>query len=158
MTNKIEIDITDLINYISEDDLNQLIENKLNRVIEKCYENSIENMIYDRIDNALSLILRNKMGAKFEEALYKRAMDTIPRLKPYEIFNYEYNTGKPHNEPARVLDRMFDDNLKSKLRRKLIVEANKRVKNVTREEIIEWTGLGLSETIADLFKFKEENK
>ena len=68
-----------------------------------------------------------------------------------------HDSGRPKNEPARILDNIFDDNLKSKLRRKLIKCANQKVKNVTRDEIMDWTTDSIGDAIRELFKQNEEN-
>ena len=53
---------------------------------------------------------------------------------------------------------MLNKNLESKLRRKLIKCANKQIKNVTKDDIINWTCDGINESIAEMFKCKEGHK
>ena len=50
---------------------------------------------------------------------------------------------------------MFNKNLESKLRRKLIKCANKQIKNVTKDDIINWTCDGINESISEMFKYRE---
>jgi hypothetical protein len=153
---EIKLNIDDLSKYLSDEDLKKIVEDKISEIVQKHYEDSFSKMVYERIDNAISLLITEKIADKdFENKLKDRAFKIIPLLKTYEIFNYDYDTGKPKNEPAKILDKIFDDNLKNKLRRKLIKCANQKVKSVTKDDIIYWTSEGINNTIAELFKQKE---
>src|SRR5574344_1115074 len=153
---KIEINVDDLSKYLSDEELKEIVENKVSEIVKKHYEDSLSKLVYDRIDSAISLLITEKiLDDNLKERLKARISDKIKTLESYYIFNYDYDSGRPKNETARVLDNIFDNNLKSKLRRKLIKCANQKVKNVTRNEIIYWTSEGINDTIAELFKYKE---
>lgn len=155
---KIEINVDDLSKYLSDEELKEIVENKISEIIKKHYEDSLSKLVYDRIDGAISLLITEKiLDDNLKKQLKERISDKIKTLESYYIFNYDYDSGRPKNEPARVLDSIFDNNLKSKLRRKLIKCANQKVKNVTRDEIMDWTIYGIDDAIHELFKQRKEN-
>lgn len=153
---QITINVDDLSKYLSDEQLENIVENKIAEIIKERYEDSLSKMVYERIDNAIALLITDKIvDDEFEKSLQEKVVDSIKKLPDYQIFNYDYSSGRPKNEPARALDRVFNKNLESKLRRKLIKQANSRIKNITKDDIISWTCDGINESIAEMFKCKE---
>lgn len=153
---QITINVDDLSKYLSDEQLENIVESKVAEIIKEKYDNSLSNMVYERIDNAIALLITDKIvDDEFEKILCEKVNQSVTKLPDYQIFNYDYSSGRPKNEPARALDRVFNKNLESKLRRKLIKQANARIKSVTKDDIINWTCDGINETISELFKCKE---
>lgn len=156
---EIKLNVDDLSKYLSDEDLKNIVEKKISQIITEKYEDSFSKMVYERVDNAISLLIKDNIwDDEFENSLREKVENTIKVLPHYHIFNYEYSSGRPHNEPARALDRVFNKNLESKLRRKLIKCVNKQIKNVTKDDIINWTCDGVNEAISEMFKCKEGAK
>ena len=153
---QVTINVDDLSKYLSDEQLESIVENKVAEIIKEKYDDSLSNMVYERIDNAIALLITDKIvDDEFEKTLCEKVNQSVTKLPDYQIFNYDYSSGRPKNEPARALDRVFNKNLESKLRRKLIKQANARIKSVTKDDIINWTCDGINETISELFKCKE---